>query len=97
MVAVTLTDPATDEVIAASEPVVVDSPQDVSQAAIGEIVDTVVDAAESSGPSASDAIPSEDVAIVEEAQKEAPTESEAALVVPDPAVREDQSALALVS
>ncbi|WP_328626919.1 hypothetical protein OHA88_23290 [Streptomyces sp. NBC_00353] len=50
MVAVTLTDPATDEVIAASEPVVVDSPRDVSQAAIGEIVDTVVDAAESSGP-----------------------------------------------
>nr|WTB32642.1 hypothetical protein OG781_27030 [Streptomyces sp. NBC_00830] len=39
MVAVTLTDPAADEVIAASEPVVVDSPQDVSQAAIGEIVD----------------------------------------------------------
>jgi hypothetical protein len=97
VVAVTLTDPATDEVIAASEPVVVDSPQDVSQAAIGEIVDTVVDAAENGGSSAGDAIPSEDVAIVEEARKEAPTESETALVVPDPAVREDQSALALVS
>ncbi|MFE7237484.1 hypothetical protein [Streptomyces sp. NPDC057582] len=95
MVAVTLTDPATDEVIAASEPVVVDSPQDVSQAAIGEIVDTGVDAAENSGSSASDAIPSEDGAIVEE--KEAPTESETALVVPDPAVREDQSAPAPVS
>ncbi|MEV0495873.1 hypothetical protein [Streptomyces atratus] len=37
------------------------------------------------------------MAIVEEAQREAPTESETALVVPDPAVREDQSALALVS
>ncbi|MFE7793320.1 hypothetical protein [Streptomyces sp. NPDC057460] len=96
MVAVTLTDPATDEVIAAWEPVVVDSPQDVSQAAIDEIVDTSW-AAENSGSSASDAIPSEDVAIVEEAQKEAPTESETVLVVPDPAVREDQSALALVS
>jgi hypothetical protein len=60
-------------------------------------MDTVVDAAENSDSSASDAIPSEDVAIVEEAQKEAPTESETALVVPGPAVREDQSALALVS
>ncbi|WP_411086981.1 hypothetical protein [Streptomyces sp. 061-3] len=36
-------------------------------------MDTVADAAENSGSSASDAIPSEDVAIVEEAQKEAPT------------------------
>jgi hypothetical protein len=51
-----------------------------------------VDAAENSGSSASDAIPSQDVAIVEEALKEAPTESETALVGPDPAVREDQSA-----
>jgi hypothetical protein len=40
VVAVTLTDPAADEAIAASEPVVLDRPRDVFQAVIGEIMGT---------------------------------------------------------
>ncbi|MFI6275899.1 hypothetical protein [Streptomyces sp. NPDC050988] len=69
-VVVTLTDSATDEVISAPEPVVVDNPQDVSQAAIGAIVDTVVDAAQGE-PSATAEIPIEAVSTVTEAQDEA--------------------------
>ncbi|MGW3336249.1 hypothetical protein ACWDCL_02045 [Streptomyces sp. NPDC001009] len=58
VVAVTLTDPSTDEVIVAPKPIVVDRPSDVSGAAIGAIVDTVVDA------SADHQIPTDDVPAV---------------------------------
>jgi hypothetical protein len=85
-VAVTLTDPATDEVISAPEPVVVDDPQDVSQAAIGAIVDTVVDAAQSE-TSATAEIPIEAVSTVAEAQDEA----EAAAPVDEPEPSEPET------
>lgn len=78
MVEVTLTDPTTNEVIADPAPVVVENPQEVSQAAIGEIVDTVVDATqvEAKGEAASE-VTSEDLTTVVEAQDEAGVEQPA--------------------
>lgn len=52
VVAITLTDPVTSEVLAAPEPVVVDDPQAVSQAAIGAVVDTVIETVASDSSSA---------------------------------------------
>ncbi|KOG26848.1 hypothetical protein [Streptomyces viridochromogenes] len=81
IVAVTVTDPATNEVLAAPEPIVVDDPQSVSQAAIGEVVNTVVEVAQPQAES----LPgdeSEEVATVTEAQEDA--QDQASVEQPQP-------------
>ncbi|MCD7438946.1 hypothetical protein K4B79_12000 [Streptomyces lincolnensis] len=62
VVAITLTDPATSEVLAAPEPVVVDDPQAVSQAAIGAVVDTVIETVASDSSSAENDAAADEVA-----------------------------------
>ncbi|WP_123995402.1 hypothetical protein [Streptomyces sp. Ag109_G2-6] len=96
LVEVTLTDPTTDEVIADPAPVVVHNPEDVSQAAIGEIVDTVVDATQVEAKAESNEIPAQDVSTVVEAQGEAPTDQPApsepdAQPVDPPAARQEDA------
>ncbi|KUP96413.1 hypothetical protein AC529_12410 [Thermobifida cellulosilytica TB100] len=84
IVEVTLTDPTTDVVIADPEPVIVENPQEVSQAAIGEIVNTVVEAAQDDTPAE---------------RQTTPSEPEALPVDPNPAARNEgaESQFALAS
>jgi hypothetical protein len=80
VIAVTLTDPVTSEVLVPAEPVVVDEPGDVSQAAIGEVVDAVVGANEGDDPDdPARAVADEDVSTVVDAQGNPQSEDVAGL------------------
>ncbi|WP_282703793.1 hypothetical protein [Streptomyces sp. CC219B] len=73
VIAVTLTDPATSEVILPAEPVLVDDPESISRAAIGEVVDAVVGANKVDDPAdPATTVTDEEVSTVVDAQSEDP-------------------------
>lgn len=97
MVEVTLTDPTTYEVIADPVPVVVHSPEEVSQAAIGEIVDSVVGATQAEGKAESTEVPVEEVTTVVEAEGQGPANQGEPkdTASPSPVAREEDVKLGL--